>query len=63
LPFIRQRVFVGIRLFDADAESWLTEQALQVAQTKQEPPDIINVLIEVLVQQRYELPGYTFLFR
>ncbi len=59
----RLRVFVGIRLFDADAEIWLAGQALQVAQTKQELPDIINALIEALVQQRYELPGYTFLFR
>lgn len=59
----RLRAFVGIRMIDADGEQWLKQQAIQAAQTKQELPDIINVLIEELVQRRYELPGFTFLFR
>lgn len=59
----RLREFVGIRVLDKDGESWLHGQALQAAQTKQELPDIINVLIEELVQRRYELPGFTYLFR
>lgn len=57
------REYVGIRAMDKAAEQWLHEQALQAAQTKQELPDIINVLIEELIQRRYELPGFTFLFR
>ncbi|MCP3656695.1 MAG: Tn3 family transposase [Herbaspirillum sp.] len=60
---VRLREYVGIRVLDKAAEKWLQEQALQAAQTKQELPDIINVLIEELIQRRYELPGFTHLFR
>lgn len=59
----RLRTYQGIRTVDKKAEQWLETQAMQAAQTKQELPDIINVLIEELVQRRYELPGFTFLFR
>ncbi|WP_460992166.1 DUF4158 domain-containing protein, partial [Staphylococcus aureus] len=48
---------------DSSDEYWLEDQALQAAHTKQELPDIINVLIEELVQRRLELPGFTYLFR
>ncbi len=57
------RALVGIRVFAGDGELWLADQALQVAQTKQELPDIINVLVESLIQKRYELPGFSYLFR
>lgn len=57
------REYVGIRVLDVAGETWLHEQALQAAQTKQELPDIINVLIEELIQRRFELPGFTQLFR
>lgn len=60
---VRLREYVGIRVLDMEAEKWLQRQALQAAQTKQELPDIINVLIEELIQRRYELPGFTTLFR
>jgi TnpA family transposase len=59
----RLREYVKIRVLDREAEKWLQQQALQAAQTKQELPDIINVLIEELIQRRYELPGFTHLFR
>lgn len=52
-----------ILVLDKDAEKWLQQQALQAAQTKQELPDIINVLIEELIQRRYELTGFPNLFR
>ncbi|OWW18699.1 Tn3 family transposase [Noviherbaspirillum denitrificans] len=57
------RDFVGIQVMDETAERWIKQQAMQAAQTKQELPDIINVLIEELVQRRFELPGFTYLFR
>jgi hypothetical protein len=57
------REFVGIRMMDESAQHWLEQQAMLAAQTKQELPDIINVLIEELVQRRFELPGFTYLFR
>lgn len=59
----RIREFVNIRLLDAKGEQWLEQQAIDAAQTKQELPDIINVMLEALVQRRYELPGFTYLFR
>jgi len=59
----RLRSFVGIRSMDAEVIRWIEEQERQAAQTKQELPDIINVLIEELVQRRFELPGFTNLFR
>lgn len=57
------REFVGIREMDKSNVDWLEQQALQAAQTKQELPDIINVLIEELIQRRFELPSYTLLSR
>jgi len=57
------RDFVGIRELTETDEAWLQGQALQAAQTKQELADIINVLIEELVQRRFELPSYTDLYR
>jgi len=59
----RLRIHVGIRVMAAVDEQWLEGLARQTAYTKQELPDIINVLIEELVQRRLELPGFTYLFR
>lgn len=57
------REYVKIKQMDKAAEKWLQEQALQSAVTKQELPDIINVLIEELIQRRFELPSFSYLFR
>lgn len=59
----RLRSYIGLRLIDKQAEKWLEISAMQAAQTKQELPDIINVLIEELVLRKYELPGFTVLSR
>ena len=53
--------FLNLRQLDAPAEAWLAERALDAARTKQELPDIINVLLEELVSKGYVLPGFTFL--
>ncbi|MDP2226097.1 MAG: DUF4158 domain-containing protein [Moraxellaceae bacterium] len=55
----RIRTHLNIRQMDAAAWRWLDSIAHKAAATKQELPDIINVLIEELVRQRYELPGFT----
>ena len=47
----------------AEGQVWLDEQAVKAAQTKQELPDIINVLLEELLHHRYELPGFVTLSR
>jgi len=59
----RIRDYVGLRLMTVVDERWLERLAEQTAQTKQELPDIINVMIEELVQRRMELPGFTYLFK
>lgn len=59
----RLRAYLGLQLVDQKAEKWLENAATHAARTKQELPDIINVLIEELVQRKYELPGFTILFR
>lgn len=57
------RSYVGLRVLDSDGVAWLNAHAISAAQTKQELPDIINVLLEELVHHRYELPGFATLSR
>jgi Domain of unknown function (DUF4158) len=57
------REFVGLRLLDIHGQAWLDDEALKAAHTKQELPDIINILLEELVHHRYLLPGYDTLSR
>jgi TnpA family transposase len=59
----RLRDYIGIKSIDDKLEQLIEERAVAAAQTKQELPDIINVLIEELVQRRYELPGFSYLAR
>lgn len=59
----RLRVHLGIQVLDAEGDQWQDEVAHQAATSKQELPDIINILIEELVRRRYELPGFTRLSR
>ncbi|WP_034293035.1 Tn3 family transposase [Herbaspirillum sp. RV1423] len=57
------RTYLGRRQLDPKAGKWLEDAATQAAQTKQELADIVNVLIEELIQRKYELPGFTILLR
>jgi len=57
------RDFIGVRRFVETDWSWLDQVAREAASTKQELEDIINVLIEELVRQKFELPGFTQLVR
>src|SRR3546814_3999 len=57
------RDFIGVRRFVDTDWSWLDQVAREAASTKQELEDIINVLIEELVRQKFELPGFTQLVR
>ena len=59
----RLREFVGLRLLDIDGQEWLDREAVKAALTKQELPDIINILLEELVHRRYLLPGFDTLSR
>jgi len=57
------RTYVNIRQVDTDAQTWLEKLAWDAAPTKVELPDIVNVLIEELVRERYELPPLASLQR
>ncbi|MCT7328015.1 DUF4158 domain-containing protein [Ralstonia sp. CHL-2022] len=57
------RTYVNIRQVDADAQTWLETLAWEAAPTKVELPDIVNVLIEELIRERYELPPLASLQR
>ncbi|WP_444634001.1 Tn3 family transposase [Cupriavidus oxalaticus] len=57
------REFVGIRVVDALTHEWLAVVAAIAARTKAELPDIVNVLLEELIRQRYELPPLATLSR
>lgn len=57
------REYVRIRPVDRHVLEWLAEVAAHAARTKAELPDIINVMLEELVRQRFELPPLATLSR
>lgn len=69
LPSERQRVLKQVRRFlDIQGVTGATIRAIEsaayeAAQTKNELADIINVVIEQLIRQRFELPGFSTLLR
>lgn len=56
IAFIREHL--GVRSFDDTARQILTESICQSARLKEDPNDLINIAIEELIRQRYELPGF-----
>jgi hypothetical protein len=59
VAFIRDRLCV--KPFDDASRELLAESVRQAARVKEDTADIINVAIEELIRQRYELPGFTTL--
>jgi TnpA family transposase len=57
------RDHLGLRFFRNDDWAWVEKLARDTAATKQELEDIVNVLIEDIARQKYELPGFTQLVR
>jgi TnpA family transposase len=57
------RTHLEIRPYTTETEQAIDKAATEAAQTKQEPADIINVVIEELVRQRFELPAFGSLNR
>ena len=57
------RSYLNIKAFDEDCKALVGRIAEEAAETKQELADIINVVIEELVRQRVELPGFSTLHR
>lgn len=57
------RRFVGVSSFNKDAQFVMNNASLEAARTKDDLADIINVAIEEIVRQRYELPAFSRLLR
>jgi TnpA family transposase len=57
------RCFMDIKPITSETNDVIWSTALQAAESKQVLADIINVIIEELVRQRYELPGFSTLVR
>jgi len=52
---------LGVKYNSAQARGFAEEAIEQAAQTKDNPADLINVALDVLVKKGCELPGYTTL--
>lgn len=57
------RTYVNIKSITKETNQVILVAATQAAQTKQELADIINVVIEELIRQRFELPAFSHLNR
>jgi hypothetical protein len=56
---VRKRL--GVKYISTQARGFAEEAIEQAAQTKDNPADLINVALDVLVKKGCELPGYTTL--
>ncbi len=61
LPVVRQ--FLGVKPFDGGGKALMREAFLEAALTKEDVTDLINIGIETLVRDRYELPAFDTLER
>ena len=57
------RRFLGIKPITGKTEHLIEVAAHEAAETKQALADIINVVLEELIRQRHELPGFSTLVR
>ncbi len=57
------RSYLGVAAFDRQAKRAMLKACLEASRVREDLADIVNVAIEELVRQRYELPGFTTLFR
>lgn len=57
------RAYLAVRRYSQGGRELVTSAVTEAAQTKSDPADLINLAIEVLVQQRYQLPAFSALDR
>lgn len=57
------RQYLEIKPYDQNAQAYLSGQIAAAASTKDHPADLINVAVELLVKERYELPAFSTLDR
>ena len=61
IPIIR--AFLNVQPFNSEARALVATVVREAAQTKDDLADLINVAIEELVRNRFELPGFTTLLK
>ncbi len=59
IPVIRE--FLNVQPFNSEARALVAAVVRETAQTKDDLADLMNVAIEELVRNRFELPGFTTL--
>lgn len=57
------RKFLGVKSYDKTARKLIVRAVYKAAQVMDNPADLINVAIEDLIKERYELPAYSTLDR
>jgi Domain of unknown function (DUF4158) len=57
------RAFIGVTAYGSAARKIMVEASLEAARTRDDLADIINVAIEELVRQCYELPAFGTLLK
>ena len=57
------REFLGVTAYGTAAREVVVETCLQAARTRDDLPDLINMAIEELIRQRFELPAFSTLLR
>ena len=61
VPMIREHV--NVKSFDDEARKLVAATVREAALTKEDSADLINVAVEELVRNRFELPGFTTLLK
>ncbi|NJR57124.1 MAG: Tn3 family transposase [Acaryochloris sp. CRU_2_0] len=57
------RTHLGVKPYDLVAHNLMATALAEAAQSKEHPADLINIAIEELVKERYELPAFSTLDR
>lgn len=57
------RTFLEVNPYNSEAQKVVTQVVLQAAQVQDHPADLINIAIETLVKERYELPAFSTIDR
>jgi hypothetical protein len=57
------RLWTGVSAFDRNALKIVIQSCVEASRVREDLADIINIAIEELIRKRYELPGFTTLFR
>lgn len=57
------RSYLGVAPFDRQAQKAMVKACVEASRVREDLADIVNVAIEELVRQRFQLPGFSTLFR